>query len=748
MCGIAGILDRDGSPLAPDAPARLRHMARQLERRGPDEERTHCEGPLGFVFRRLSIVDLAGGSQPMSNEDGTLRLMVNGEIYNHLELRRRLEGRHSFRSRSDSEVILHLYEEEGLGFLEHLNGMYALALWDQRRQRLVLARDRLGVKPLYYHPGKTELLFASEIKALLADPHCPRSFDWHAALSHRSLNVLGLPGGRLPSFFEGIELLPAGHLLVADLRDGAVDVKKYWELPVLTDEEAAADQRSEQQVVEGYRELLQDAVRLQLMGDVELGIFLSGGLDSSAIAALAAPSGRFHTFTVLGQSTYTNGDAKAAHQVAEHFGLPNHQVLFNWHQSAFTHSDWKRLLWLCETPLCNAEQLYKYELHRYARATRPELKVVLLGQGSDELNGGYSRFWIRHLPEEQQSWTEFVRHFGVLMQRRELVLYGPRYLESLETRFDPPILRQAVLAALAGRDERGGGPWSSIARRSLLNLDLYNLWHEDRTAASNSIENRVPFLDHRLVEYLARIPGRLHEAMFWEKRILRRAMARHLPESLVQRPKVGFFYGEDERYTRRMMYGLLTADAGALVEEAFGSPEAVHPVLDRLALGALLSRIPEDPEYGGVDDLLALTNMGLLERMAREVPDLKELPEPVEVLPAVAIEDWGAQEASLKLRLAARREMDLDRPLGLAPNVRLVREAGPGCEKAPLLLAVDDVLTYTLEPSELGSWIDVLERLDGKRSLREVLAELELPEAAIRKHLEEALDFEVVELLA
>ena len=699
---------------------------------------------MGFIFRRLSIVDLAGGSQPMTNEDGTLHLMVNGEIYNHLELRRRLEARHSFRSRSDSEVILHLYEEEGLGFLEQLNGMYAVALWDQRRQRLVLARDRLGVKPLYYHLGKTELLFASEIKALLADPHCPRVFDWHAALSQQSLHVSGLREGRVPSFFEDIELLPAGHCLVVEVPDGRIELKKYWDLPALSEEESAADQRSEEQIVEGYRELLEDSVRLQLMGDVELGIFLSGGLDSSAIAALAAPSGRFHTFTVLGQSTFTNGDAKAAHQVAEHFGLPNHQVLFDWHQSDFTPSDWKRLLWLCETPLCSAEQLYKYQLHRYAKAMRPELKIMLLGQGSDEFSGGYSRFWIRHLPEEQQSWTAFLQHCSLAVQRSELILRGPRYLDRLENSFDPPIVRQEVLAALAGY-ETCRDPWFYLARRALLSLDLYNLWHEDRTAASNSIESRVPFLDHRLVEYLVRIPPRHHEALLWEKRILRRAMAPDLPQGLVERRKVGFFFGEDERYTRRMMYRLLMADGAALIEEAFGSPDAVHPVLERLALGELLSKIPEDPEYSRVDDLLALTNMGLLERMAREVPSLDAWPESLEVLPAVAIEDWDAREESLKLRLAARRDIDLDRPLALGPNVRLVRQVGADSDEAAFYLALNDVLTYALNPAELGNWIGVLERLDGKRSLREVLAELDLPEAAIRKHLEEALDFEVVE---
>lgn len=735
MCGIAGIIRLDGSVVGQDVHPRLRAMGDQIAHRGPDDEQLYTDGPLGALFRRLAIVDLDGGRQPLFNEDGTLMLVVNGEVYNYPELAAPLRGRHQFRSDSDSEVILHLYEEHGLGFLDKLNGMYAIALWDRREQRLILARDRLGIKPLYYNHTPGRLIFGSEIKALLAWPDCPRALDWAAAL----------PGfGRVlrrgaSSYFTDVEPLPGGHVLVADARRGTVDVRAYWQLPAPTAEEFAADARTDADIVAGYRELLADAVHINLRADVEVGVFLSGGIDSVSVSALAARERPLHTFSVLGQSTLTNGDAAAAHRAARHYGLPNHQVLFDWHAGACGPDEWRRLLWLCETPLCEAEMLYKFHLHRYARAVRPGLKVMLTGQGSDEFNGGYCRGWQPSLPPEEQRWDHFMRALR-LHERAALV---PPELHTVETRVGQLVVRDEFLAGLAGHP-LAAHPWRYNAGQVAGMLQQYNLWHEDRTAAGNAIENRVPFLDHRLVEYCLRIPPARYEALLWDKRVLRDAMIGLVPDDLRERVKVPFFHGDDVRYTHRMIHDILVADDRALLREARG--DGAHPVLDWDALDRVFADLPRDPEYTALDAALVLVNAALLERMASSLP-APPAATAAEVLPALAIADWDAELPQLQLRLARRRpDLGLDHVLAFPDNTYLVREDNLHITAPMSFLVVDQQIKYFFAEAEVGPWLRVLRSIDGARTLREILADLQLGEADIRKHLEEALEYQVVTL--
>lgn len=736
MCGIAGVLRLDRTDVGRDAHSALRAMGEQIAHRGPDDEQLYCDGPLGVLFRRLSIVDLDGGRQPLVNEDGSLALVVNGEIYNYPELYAELRDRHQFRTRSDSEVILHLYEEHGLGFLDRLNGMYAIALWDRREQRLILARDRLGIKPLYYSVARDRLIFGSELKALLAWPDCPREVDWAAALP----GLQRVFTEATTSYFAGIEHLPGGSVLVADARRGAVEVRRYWQLPLPGDDELAADTRSDAEIVAGYGDLLADAVRINLRSDVEIGVFLSGGIDSVSVAALAARERPLHTFSVLGLSTLTNGDAAAAHRAARHLDLPNHQVLFQWHDGKFSPADWKRLLWLVETPLCEAEHLYKFHLHRYARAHRPGLKVMLTGQGSDEFNGGYGRVWQPGVPAEAQSWSGFM---AALRAYERWSLERPE-LRTLEERAGKPVVRSELLAALAGR-ALARHPWHFHATEAIGALQQYNLWHEDRTAAGNNVENRVPFLDHRLVEYTMRVPPARREALFWDKRILREAVRGLVPEELRERVKVPFFFGEDTRYTRRMIFELLMADDRALVREALGDGE--HPVLDVHAVEEALEAVPRDPEYAGLDPLLVLVNMALLERMARDLP-APPAASAAEVLPAVTINDWDSEQPQIALRLAHRRaEIDLDLVPVFPAGTYLVREDNTAIAAPVSFLVVGEQIQFFFDEAECGPWVRVLRRVDGKRTLRELLAELQLAEVDVRKYLEEALDYRVLTLV-
>ena len=741
MCGLAGLLSKNGN-LGSEIEPILRTMSNQIAYRGPDDEQIFINGPFGAVFRRLSIVDVAGGGQPLFNEDGSLMLMVNGEIYNHHDLKSRLKEQHQFRTQSDCEIILHLYEEKGEDFLDNLNGMFALALWDKNKQRLILARDRLGIKPLYYTESKQRLLFGSEIKALLAYPDCPREFDWIKALSHQNQRIY--TDDCLPSFFKNINYLPAGSLLIADVPANKITVKRYWRLTPLSDEEYGLDARTEQEIITGYGELLADSVKLRLMADVEVGLFLSGGIDSVSVAALASHHQKIHTFSVLSQSTFQNGDARAGHIAAKYLGLPNHQVLYSWHDNPFTPEHWKKLLWLCETPLCNAEHLYKYHLHRYAKNLRPALKVILLGQGSDEFNGGYSVDYVKRyrsdLIKKERHWLDFINILESLEKDALISKVHPNLAQY------GGVLSKDFLA-LCNRQTPYRHPWFYYLNMHLQSLQLYNLWHEDRTAAGNSIENRVPFLDHRLVEYIMKIPPQKYEALFWDKRILRQAMKHHLPSELSERPKGPFFYGEDVRYTQRMIFNLLMAEDRALIREAFFEADSFP--LDKKAIEGLITNIPQEPEYSQVKSLLPLVNMGLLAKMAQApVHHIPHHVEDIGVLPSFKIENWEAQEENLALQLAIRREkVELDKAVALVPGTLLLKIDKTSEDSAYSYISVNNQLEYELPEVVMKDWLAVLRRIDGKRSINDILSELGMPASKIRKHLEEAIDYGILSFL-
>jgi asparagine synthase (glutamine-hydrolysing) len=456
MCGFAGFVTSGSGPgEARERRRVLRAMGAQIRRRGPDDEQLLDDGRLGLVFRRLSIVDCDGGRQPIANEDETVFIAVNGEIYNHRALRQELTGDHRFRTESDCEVVLHLYEELGERALERLVGMFAIAIWDTTRGRLFLARDRLGIKPLYYAPRGEVFLFASELKALLAHPACPREFAWEDL--HR------LPG-RPPTYVRGVESLPGGHFLV--LEAGQVRVAQYWSLePSLcaADEGLPADD-----YVSRYADLLEDSVRLRLMSDVPVGLFLSGGLDSSVLAGIAAAAGApLPCFTIVERGSWACGDAQAAADLAAHVGAPFHPVLFD-HRTigadlGLCLETFEYFVWLMEVPTFTLEFLFKHELHRFARAAVPGLKVMLNGQGADEFSGGYSNSaW-----EPHAGWDDYVRR-TVVPERRTLRLGRLRVPDLLA-----PLLAPDALGAV------DAAPFRDDMRYRLHTLQAFNLWHED-----------------------------------------------------------------------------------------------------------------------------------------------------------------------------------------------------------------------------------------------------------------------------
>jgi asparagine synthase (glutamine-hydrolysing) len=556
MCGIYGILQLDGTTPAPDL---LRHMARLTVHRGPDDEGQHADGPLAFGMRRLSIIDVGGGHQPLTNEDGTLWLIANGEIYNYRALRVELIARgHRFKTASDCETILHLYEEHGDDCVNHLNGMFAFALWDGRRKRLLVARDRLGIKPVYLHNDGRRFVFASEAKALLALPGMAAELDVAAVSSYLALGYVPAP----QSIFRGIRKLPPATLLIAE--NAKVTQRRYWRVPSAVDAG-----RAEADWVVQVRSQLEDSTRMQMVSDVPIGAFLSGGVDSSAVVAfMSAHSDRPVKTYAIG---FGGGEAESfynelpyARRVATLFGTDHHEIVVR----PDVVSLLPRLLWHMDEPIADTAFLTTYLVSEFARR---DVTVILSGVGGDELFGGYRRYLGSHyqayferlppslrrfaaalsnkLPSDRHSpWLNaarlakgFLSTAGLPLEERyrsyvEVFSEDASVLLLRETRDGDVDLLAEAFAKATSADELNR--MLAVDAETQLPDDLLLL--TDKMTMALSLECRVPFLDHDLVELAARIPQETKIRGGRLKHVLKAALADVLPPDILERKKRGF----------------------------------------------------------------------------------------------------------------------------------------------------------------------------------------------------------------
>ncbi len=555
MCGIVGIVGQN--PLERVDEARLKRMRDVLRHRGPDGEGLWAEGPVGLGFRRLAIVDVAGGAQPMANEDESVWIVFNGEIYNHAALRPWLESRgHRYRTRSDTETIVHLYEEEGARCVERLQGMFAFAVWDRARERLLLARDRLGIKPLYYAWTDRELVFASEIKAILAGAAVRPAFN--TAILPEFLANRYVAGAE--TFFRGVRKLLPGRTLTWSRADG-LEERRYWRVPTAVDDSGTlADTARE------VRTRLEATVRSHLMSDVPLGLFLSGGIDSSGLAALMAPMAAepIRTFSV----GFADADANElgyARLVARAVGAVHRDVTVS---PAEFFGALGPLVWHEDEPIAFPSSVPLYFVSRLARE---HVTVVLTGEGADELFLGYNRYrvtaWNERLGRVYGHLTPSPLRAGVsdgvgrlpfrlrrYAARTFLALEpGPRTLFCENFAVFPVAMQRRLLSDpshLAARDPYdealrcfASGAGGQLERMSHADLQTYLvelLMKQDQMSMAASVESRVPFLDHRFVEFATAIPAR-HKVRGWRtKAVLREALRGLVPREILTRRKMGF----------------------------------------------------------------------------------------------------------------------------------------------------------------------------------------------------------------
>jgi len=564
MCGIAGIVDVRGAPVAA---GEIERMTRALRHRGPDDDGHWTQDGVALGNVRLAILDLtAAGHQPMLSDDGSLALTYNGELYNFRELARELEGHgHRFRSRSDTEVVLRAYEEWGPRCVERFNGMFAFAVWDDRRRTLVLARDRFGVKPLYYALHRGRLLFGSEIKALL-EAGLPVAVSPEALVEYFTFqNVLSDR-----TLFDGVRMLPPAH--VAELREGELTLAPYWQLELEPNESV-----DEREWVERIGDAFEAAVTRQLVSDVPVGSYLSGGMDSASIAAVAARSiPRLMTFTGGFDLSSVTGlelvfDERAdAERVAREFRTEHYEMVLHAGDMAWVLPE---LVWHLE----DLRVGMSYQNHYIARLASKFVKVALAGTGGDELFGGYPWRYavVADAPAEEFEDRYFAYWSRLVPEESHQAFFTPAVIGALGS--DAP---RSIFAEVVG-PSRGLDPVS----RALL-FELRTFLHgllvvEDRVSMAHSLEARVPFLDNELVDVARAIPSRLKYGGDEGKRLLRLAMRELLPAEILEKPKQGFsppdrswYRGPTMEYIRALLLERRSLERG------YFEPVYVRRVLD------------------------------------------------------------------------------------------------------------------------------------------------------------------------
>lgn len=602
MCGIAGIHDRDPRGAADRALAQT--MLDAIAHRGPDDEGVHVDGPAALGVRRLSIIDVAGGHQPMTNEDGTVVVAYNGEIYNYRALRERLpRAGHTLRTRADTEVIAHLYEDLGDDCVHELDGMFGFALWDARRRRLLLVRDRLGIKPLYWTHAGGQLVFGSEIKALLRHPGV------HARLDHDALAAFLLlkyvPAPR--TMFAGIAALPPGHLLVSDA-DG-VRVRRWWDLSFRRPEVPLG----EHEAAEMLEASLDATVRSHLVSDVPFGAFLSGGVDSSLVVALMSRAlhAPVRTFAIGFEGVGEDlSETPYARLVADRYETEHEEVLVGARDLVALA---EKVVWHLDQPIADNACLANYLV---AAAAAREVKMVLTGEGGDELFAGYARYAGERLAPAFQRLTPRARALGEALSRRSRIpprpsialhalcqpgerrrfatwfaLMSPAAREALATgELAEAVARAAPESLFAAALERADGP-DRISRMLYVDTKLWLpddlLARGDKMSMAASLEARVPLLDHRLVQFAASLPPAMKVRGLSRKFLLKKVARAYLPGPILDRPKKGFpipmgrwLRGD----ARELCRDLLSPEA--VRRRGLFAPAAVQRLLDQHESGA------------------------------------------------------------------------------------------------------------------------------------------------------------------
>lgn len=601
-----------------------------------------------------------------------------------------------------------------------LNGRFMLCYLDASHQKAQVLTDQIGIQQVFYHAGQGFFLFASEIKFLLQHPRCPKTIDWENAL-RRSIPFEVLDGEKnYHAWFKDIFLLEEATVLGIDLKTGTTEKRAYWN--PYTDSAKGNDERRTHQVMDDYIELLEDAVRIRIQDCDTAFSFLSGGLDSSILCAMAARIKPTETFSIITQTTLLEETTQLCDQLANDLHFGNTQFVVPYHRLASDMELWKKRVWRAESPFAHTDSMTKTLLHDAIRRLHPDIPYTLTGTGSDQLNGGLARWIVEDADTHEESWKNMIGKVSEAELRHHL----PERLHALwgARRFLQPDFVESTSGQSMERN-----PMLYYIKSNVHINQFVLLWDENRAAYSHRHSARYPFLDHRFLPFLANIPERLHAELFYDKQILRIPAARYLPDYILNKPKAPANVGI---YDRRLAFynSLINPRKLDLLEEALGPLNELHPVIDKMALVAELERLGKQPDFKAWQYLLNVINLGLLEKLHLQDEVSMSYEDNVQSMMETVTELNPATTNRIRQHLdIVPEEVLLRRPIQFSEGCSLVTEHPSG----KVYLNKNEILVYELD-DENPAWRSFLFALDSKRSTTQILEALHIDFEQIREY--------------
>lgn len=646
------------------------------------------------------------------NNNANSSLYLDGEIYNHSEIARYLGIDASLQ---DTASLLHLLIiSKGISAVERLNGQFLIIYIDNQTQQTYLLNDHAGIQQVFYYQHKDFLLFASDIKFLLQHPQCPKEIDWETSLKRPHPCYVLSSYNQYTTWFKDIHLLPEASIATIDNNSGKLSLDKFWNGLSAYPMYDINDRRTQADVMEEYMALLEDAVKIRCLEEGSAHSFLSGGLDSSAICALAAKYRDLKTYSIITQVTCLEGTTDICNDLSQDLKFDNTQFLVPFHEIVFNHDLWKQRVWRAESPVNHTDSLTKTLLHYAISKKDPSAKYILTGTGSDQYNGGLARWIIADQDNAGQSAAHFLKtikdhELTKLISREDEGFWNMRHM-----------LNRDFLSAVSGKQLEANN-WMYYVK-SAVHINTFSLlWDEVRASSSHGHVTRFPFLDHRFSEFIAGVPPHMHQELFFDKQILRTPSHKILPDYVINKPKAPSYIPEYD--FRIKLLDFLTVDNDmAMVREAFGDLESPHPVINKKALVERIRNMRSNPHFGDWNNIVQLINLGLLEQLATKTErDLAYEPvieQPLEV----NFKDPATARSFLEKRLSIKGTEDL---LGSALHF------GPGCAllhdplNNKMFLSRKNNLAYEID-DEYADWKNFLLRINNSMSTREILEQLDI----------------------
>jgi asparagine synthase (glutamine-hydrolysing) len=651
------------------------------------------------------LCDSAGIARHNTN---TGSLLLLGEIYNRAEIAASV-GIDSHTEPDDAALVYHLIRQQGINSVSKLNGQFLIIHYDNTTGHIQLANDHSGIQQIVYHQREDFLIFSTEVKFLLAHPDCPKGIDWANAL-RRALPHLVLASYKSHNtWFKGINLFPEAGILDINLLKGTSDWRTYWKFQDTTP--SPDDGRSAEQVMDEYATLLEDAIKIRMAPDATTHSLLSGGLDSSVICGMAVKNGPIETYSIINQTTVLEDTTSYCAQMAADCNFKNSQYLIPYHELCFNHELWKQRVWRAESPVNHTDSLTKTLLHYAISKNQPEVRHLLTGTGSDQMNGGLVGYTTPPVDDKEEWWTNFHNEIQDV-ENRNLIARNEESLWSMRK-----FVNRDFVADMAGTPIEKN-TWA-VCMDGALHSQAYSLlWDEQRASSSHGHITRYPFLDYRIAEFIAAVPTHLHQYLFLDKQILREPAKNYVPDYIVNKPKMP--YNLPEYDFRAELYEFLTADnESSLLNQAFGDPATPHPVINKQHLYSRIKALRAQPEIMEWLNIIHIINLGLLEQLSEKGEKDLQYENHLEVPPEIDFSYPTAAKEYLEKRLGVLTTAELlSKPVRFGKDCSLLLDT----KSNKYYLSKRNNITYEID-DEYREWKLFLDKIDNTLSAKEILDE-------------------------